>query len=577
MADPLDLLRQRFLDAVAQAFPDHAGTDPAIRRSDRADYQANVAMSLAKKVGRPPRDVAAAIQEKLDLSGLADEVTVSGPGFLNVVLANGAIAREASAAVTEPRAGVTKTSAPETVVIDYSSPNVAKEMHVGHLPSTILGDALARVFEFLGHRVVRQNHLGDWGTPFGMLIEHLLDLGQDTEAGSAAVADLGAFYKTARGKFDADPAFAERARKRVVLLQAGDEKTLALWATLVDTSKAYFARVYGILGVTLQEADICAESFYNPRLPEIVKELEDKGLAVESDGALCVFPPGFKTKAGDPLPLIVRKKDGGYGYATTDLAAIRHRVVTLGARRVLYVVGAPQKQHLEMVFAVARLAGWLPADVLVEHVAFGLITKADGTAFASREGEVVRLLDILDEAVSRARGVVAAKPGDLGDAERAEVGRVVGIGAVKYQGLSNDRIKDVRFDFDRMLALDGNTAPYLQYAHARIRSIFRKAEAEGVAPARDIALVEPAERALALELLGFGAAALDVAASREPHRLCTYLYGVATRFTAFYEKCPVLRAEDPAVRASRLALSGLTARVLATGLDLLGIEHPDRM
>ncbi len=583
MADPMLSLAPRFEAALREAFGDeHAAADPALRRSVRADYQADVAMGLAKKLGRPPRDVAAAVVAKLDLAGICDKVEIAGPGFINLTFAPGWLAREVESTLGDARLGVAPAPAPETVVVDYSAPNVAKEMHVGHLPSTIIGDALVRVHELLGHRVIRQNHLGDWGTPFGMLIEHLIDLGQD-QADVLSISDLDAFYRQAREKFDGDPPFADRSRQRVVALQAGDARTLALWKRLVDESKRYFGAVYARLGVTLRDEDVRGESFFNPKLGEVVAELEKLGLARESEGAICVFPPGFTAKDGQPLPLIVRKQDGGYGYATTDLAAIRYRAGTLGATRLLYVVGSPQQQHLAMVFAVAKQAGWLRPPARAEHVAFGSVLGPDKKMFKTRAGGTVKLKDLLDEAVQRAAAVIAEKNAELDPATRDDVAQKVGIGAVKYAGLSIDRIKDYVFDWDRMLAFEGNTAPYLQYAHARIRSIFKRADfassgGQGrAAGPPEVVLAEPAERALALELLAFGAVPHAVAESLQPHRMCTYLFDLASRFTTFYEQCPVLRAEDVATRRSRLLLCDLTARTLARGLDLLGIDAPEQM
>ena len=575
MADPLLALHRAFEGAISAAFgAEHASTDPAIRRSSRADYQANAAMALGKRLGRPPRDVAAEILENLRVDDMCTSVEIAGPGFFNISLRDDYVARELADTAKDGRLGVTPATEPETVVVDYSSPNVAKEMHVGHLRSTILGDALARVLEALGHRVIRQNHVGDWGTPFGMLIEHLLDQDAQGPLGLSA-SDLNAFYKAARAKFDADPAFAERARARVVLLQGGDEATLAEWRRLVAASTRYFAVIYGRLGVSLTEGDLAGESLYNRMLPEVAADLEKLDLARISEGALCVFPPGFTGREGEPLPLIVRKQDGGYGYAATDLAAIRHRTGALGARRLVYVVGSPQAQHLGMVYAVARLAGWLVPPARAEHVAFGSILGADKKMFKTRSGDTVRLSDLLDEADERAARVIAEKNPELGPEERARIAHAVGAGAIKYADLSNDRIKDYVFDWDRMLAFEGNTAPYLMYAHARIRSIFRKAEGEGCAGA--IAVVAPKERALALELLRFGSVVREVGDTLQPHKLCAYLFELATAFTAFYEACPVLRAASDEERRSRLAMCELVARVLATGLGLLGIEAPDRM
>lgn len=577
MADPVHALARALQAAITAAFgAEHAAVDPSLRRSTHADYQANAAMALGKRLGRPPREVAAAIVAALQLDGICRKVEIAGPGFVNLTLEDAYLTRELAETAGGGRLGIAPAAQPETVIVDYSGPNAAKEMHVGHLRSTIIGDALARVLEALGHRVIRQNHLGDWGTPFGMLIEHMLDLGEAAASQELSVGDLDAFYRQARAKFDGDPAFAERSRRRVVRLQGGDEQTLALWRQLVRESTRYFESVYRRLGVTLTDADFAGESFYNPMLPDVIEELGRKGLARESEGALCVFPAGFTGKDGAPLPLIVRKQDGGYGYATTDLAAIRHRLTTVGARRIVYVVGAPQSQHFAMVFATAREAGWLAPPARAEHVAFGSVLGADKKMFKTRSGDTVKLSDLLDEATERASKVVREKNPEL-DAEAGDaVARAVGVGAVKYADLSSDRIKDYVFDWDRMLAFEGNTAPYLMYAHARIRSIFRKAGVESPREA-GIVLSEPAERALVLELLRFGAVLEDVAATLEPHRLCGYLFELAGSFTTFYERCPVLRAESDEVRRSRLALCDLTAEVLAKGLGLLGIEAPERM
>lgn len=584
--DPiLAALAPRFAAALEKAFSaEHASADPVIRRSERADFQADVALQLARKLGKPPRAVAEALAAALDLAGVCDKVEIAGPGFLNLTLARPFLEETIDRVARDPRAGVGAVDAPETVVVDYSAPNVAKEMHVGHLRSTIIGDSLARTLELLGHRVVRQNHLGDWGTPFGMLIEHLVDLGQHEGGGELSIGDLDAFYRQARAKFDAGAAFADRARKRVVLLQGGDAPTLELWKKLVDESKKHFNAVYAKLGVTLTDADICGESFYNPMLADVARELEERGFARVSDGALCVFPPGFAGKTGDPLPLIVRKQDGGYGYDTTDLAAIRHRFGTLHATRALYVVGAPQQQHFAMIFAAARETGWLAPPARAEHVSFGSVLGQDKKMFKTRSGETVRLVDLLDEGVERAGAVVRAKNPNLDSASCDAVARKVGIGAIKYADLSSDRVKDYVFDWDRMLALEGNTAPYLQYAHARFRSIFRRPElVESVAAAlregsrAKIALGAPEERALAIELLAFPAVLQAVAASLQPHRLCTYLYTLATRITSFYDNCHILRAEDEATRRSRLVLGDASARTLALGLGVLGIEAPEQM
>jgi arginyl-tRNA synthetase len=528
--------------------------DPAVRRSQHADFQSGAALPLARQLGRAPREIAADVLARADLAGVA-VAEISGPGFVNLTIADELIAAAASAETLSPPPVPT----PQTVVIDYSSPTVAKEMHVGHLRSTVIGDAAARVLEWSGHTVLRANHLGDWGTPFGMLIEHMIDV---DGTGADSLDDLTAFYQAARSKFDADDDFRTRSRQRVVALQAGDEWTRKLWRQLVADSQRYFLATYGRLGVTLTEPDFVGESFYQGKLASVVDELEAKGLLRVSEGALCAFPAGFTGRDGEPLPLIVRKSDGGFGYAATDLAALRHRVRNLAADRLLYVVGSPQRDHFRMVFAVARDAGWLRGETTAEHIEFGSILGPDGKMFKTRSGGSVKLAALLDEAVAR-----AAQLSD--DPSLAEA---VGIGAVKYADLSSDRISDYVFDWDRMLAMTGNTGPYLQMAHARVRGIFRRTE-DRPGP---IVLGEAPERALALELLAFEPVIAGVASTLEFHRLTGYLYAVAAAFSSFYEKCPVLTAA-PEVRASRLALCDLTARTLRLGLGLLGITTPDRM
>jgi arginyl-tRNA synthetase len=577
MIDPLIPLRERVLDASRAALGDAADADPALHRSQHADYQADLALALARKLKKNPREVAAAIAEKLPSDDVIASVEISGPGFLNITLRPEYLAGLIERMRADDRLGVARAKRPETIVIDYSGPNVAKEMHVGHLRSTIIGDSLARLFEWQGHTVIRRNHVGDWGTPFGMLIEHLLD--ESASGTGAGVRELGAFYRAARAKFDSDPAFADRARQRVVLLQSGDAATLAHWRRLIDISVEHFSQLYAALGVTLRPADVVGESQYNAVLPEIVDELTRKGLARQSEGAICVFPPGFAGREGEPVPLIVRKQEGGYGYATTDLAAVRNRVRDLGATRLLYVVGAPQTQHLAMVFAVARLAGWADDRVRLEHVAFGSVLGTDKKMLKTRSGDSVSLASLVEEAVARAAKVVADKTPDLGADEQARIATAVGVGAVKYADLSSDRIKDYVFDWNRMLAFDGNTAPYLMYAHARIRSMLRKASAPdqvAVVVGAPIALDAPQEKALALALVQLEGALERAADACHPHRVCAFLYDVATAFTSFYEACPVLKAEG-GTRASRLALCEVTARTLALGLNLLGIGAPDQM
>ncbi|MUL43993.1 arginine--tRNA ligase [Streptomonospora sp. PA3] len=577
MADPQEILAARVQSALGAALgAEFAETDPVIRPSQFADYQANAALALAKRIGRAPRDVAADIVAQLDVDDLCREVEISGPGFINLTLRDDWIAAQAQALLSDPRAGVPQQD-PETVAIDYSAPNVAKEMHVGHLRTTVVGDALARVLEALGHRVVRQNHIGDWGTPFGMLIEHLLDAGEDSPEAELVKTDPNAFYQAAREKFDDSAEFAARARKRVVDLQAGDPETLRLWQELVDLSKVYFNRIYAKLDVTLTDSDLAGESTYNAMLPGICEELERTGIAEISEGALCVFLEGFTGREGRPVPLIVRKSDGGYGYGTTDLATVKYRVEQLGARRLLYVIGAPQSLHLRMVWQTARKAGWLPEGVDPVHVQIGNVLGSDGKILRTRSGKPIRLMELLDEAVERATTVVADNRPDLDEATRASIARDVGIGAVKYADLSVSHDTEYVFDYDRMLALTGNTGPYLQYAAARIRSIFRKGGVDPASAEGPVVLTEPAERELALALLGFGPAVAAVGATLEPHRLCSYLFDLAQAFTAFFEQCPVLQAADPAVRESRFALIAATLQTLVAGLDLLGVRAPEQM
>ncbi len=572
-------IRAEVEQRLARAFDSvSSGSDPVVRPSGRADLQANGAIAVARQLGRAPVEVARAVVDALEVSDLCERVEVSGNGFINLTYSSEFLADRLGAMAADDRLGVERVDQPEVVVVDYSAPNVAKEMHVGHLRTTVIGDALARMLSFLGHDVRRQNHVGDWGTPFGMLIEHLIDLGEEETAAELSAGDLTRFYQAARASFDSDPGFADRSRRRVVLLQSGDPETLRLWRVLVAQSVRYFNLVYRRLGVLLTDDDIVGESFFNDMLDEVVEELDAKGLLVVHDGARCVFPPGFTNRNGDPLPLIVQKSDGGYGYASTDLAAIRYRVRTLGATRLLYVVGAPQAQHLEMCFAVAAMAGWLPPGVQAVHVSFGSVLGADHRMLASRSGGGVKLIDLLDEAVERAARAIEQRRADAGEGDGADdhaTAAMVGVGAVKYADLSTDRARDYVFDWDRMLAFEGNTGPYLQYAHARIRSIFRRAGMEVPAPSPPV-LADPRERALGLALLGFPRALHEAVAAYSPHKLCAYLFDLASAFTDFYEGCRVL-VEDRRQRESRLVLCDLTARVLRQGLGLLGIEAPERM
>ncbi len=578
MPTPQDVLAPRISAAVVAAFGDrHAGADPLLRPSAFADLQANVALPLAKAVGMPPREVAQKLLASLDVADVCRKVEVSGPGFLNFTVDEDWAAAAVQQVADDERLGVPRERA-LTIPIDYSSPNVAKEMHVGHLRTTVVGDALARVLEHLGHRVVRQNHIGDWGTPFGMLIEHLLDVGEHSDEALLLETDPNAFYQAARSAFDGDAGFAARARARVVALQSGDSETLRLWARIIELSKHYFNRIYAALDVTLTDADLAGESTYNADLGPLVDELEEKGIATPSDGALCVFLDEFTGRDGTPVPLIVRKSDGGYGYATTDLAMIRHCVRDLGADRILYVVGAPQALHFSMVFATARKAGWLPPDVEPVHVQIGNVLGEDRKLLRTRSGAPLRLMALVEEAVDHARRVLDEARPDLDPDTRALIAPQIGVGALKYADLSVAHDSEYVFDIERMLSLTGNTAVYLQYAVARVRNIFRRGE---LAPsdARGpvvLSAAEPAERALGLALLDFGPLVASVGRDLEPHRLCAYLFGLAQTFSAFYESCPVL-ASTGAVRDSRLALCAATLGVLVRGLSLLGVRAPEQM
>ncbi|GAA5143697.1 arginine--tRNA ligase [Nocardioides marinquilinus] len=575
MLSPESVLTPLVAAAVEEAFgAEFRGTDPVIRPSQFADVQVNAALALAKRVGMPPREVAARIVEHLDVEGVCSAVEVSGPGFLNLTLDDGWVAAQADALAADPRAGV-PTQEAQRVVIDYSAPNVAKEMHVGHLRTTVVGDALARTLEHLGHDVVRQNHIGDWGTPFGMLIEHLLEVGEDSAEARLVETDPNAFYQAARQRYDGDEAFAARARARVVALQGGDEPTLAVWHRLVGLSRLYFNRIYTALDVTLTDDDLAGESTYDADLAAVCDELVEAGLAVESEGALCVFLDGYTGREGRPVPLIVRKSDGGYGYATTDLATVRHRVRTLGAHRMLYVIGVTQSLHLQMVWQTARLAGWLPDDVEVVHVQIGNVLGEDRKILRTRQGAPLRLMALLDEAVAASRALLDERA-NLDEPTRDVVAPLVAAAAVKYADLSVAHDSEYVFDLERMVAPTGNTGPYLQYAAARLHSIFRSAGLDPDDAAAPVAVTEPAERALALALLELGPTVVEVGRHLKPHRLCAYLFDLAQTFSVFYEQCPVLKADDD-TRRSRLTLCAATLRVLTTGLGLLGIRAPERM
>ena len=572
MTSTYDLVNARLQAAFDAVAP---GADPVLRTSERSDYQANGVMALAKRVGRPAREVADEIVKLCDLTGVA-RVDVAGPGFLNLTLSPELLNDQLRALLDDARLGRATTLSPRTVVIDYSSPNVARELHVGNLRSTIIGDALARMNRFAGNTVIARNHVGDWGTPFGMLIEHLLDLGEDEAVASLSMGELKAFYQGARVKFDSDEDFKDRSRARVVTLQSGDAETLRLWRIIVDQSVAYLSQIYDLLDITLTAQDAVGESYYNNMLDDVVSDLDKAGLLVESDGARCVFPPGFTNRDNEPLPLIVKKRDGGFGYAATDLAAVRDRVSNLHADELLYVVGTPQAQHFDMVYAVARMAGWLPESVLCQHVSFGHVLGPDRKMFKTRSGESVLLAGLVEEAITRADAALVSRNFEGDEFSRTELAVDIARSAIKYADLSTERQRDYVFDLDRMLAFEGDTGPYLQYAHARLRSIFRRSKSPWNASESTFALGSASERHLALGLLAFPEA-FDLAfVSMQPHRLCNYLFDLAQRFTSFYEACPVLSSEG-GLRDERLALCDLTARTLSLGLSLLGIHAPDQM
>ncbi|MGH7869362.1 MAG: arginine--tRNA ligase [Candidatus Dormibacteraceae bacterium] len=571
-------LESQLRKAMATVLPtNHGEIDPQLRRSERADFQSNGSFAAAKQLGTNPRQLATQVVESYPTNDLLASCEVSGPGFINLNLRDETIIHQLAQRVNDPRLGV-PTKSPQTIVVEYSSPNIAKEMHVGHLRGMIIGDALARVLGFIGRRVIRQDHLGYWGTQFGMLIQYLGEHPEHSWRGSGSVAALSQLYRTAREEFERDPAFADRARGRVVELQAGEASTLACWQEIVKESMASFRATYRRMGVLLTDANADGESRYNPELVGIAEELEQRGIAIRSQGALCVFFPDITGPEDKPIPLIVRKKDGGFGYAVTDLATLRHRVNEFKAERILYVVDSRQALHFRMVFATARRAGWLPDSVAAQHVAYGTILNKEGRPFKTRSGETAGLTELLDAATKQARQTITTREGGpAGDIEL--LAEQVGIGAVKYADLSNSRGKDYIFDLERMCSLSGNTGVYLQYAHARVRSILSRLEEAGRSQPELPSLITlaPTERALALLLDEFGLVINEVEETLEPHRLCTYLYSLAQTFTAFYESCPVLKAESEDLRAVRTLLCRLTADTLKVGLELLGIATPERL
>ena len=579
MADPLFTVAATLCEAFAAVTGMPAGEiDAVVRSSDRADAQANGALALAKQLGRNPRELAEAVVATGLLADVCSHAEVAGPGFINLTFTPQFLAAQFVQAAAHPHLGV-RDAVAEIVVVDYSAPNVAKEMHVGHLRTTVIGDALVRMLEFVGHTVIRENHIGDWGTPFGMLIEHMVDLGGLDADLTIELSDPGAFYRHARAKFDASDDFKDRARQRVTLLQSReDPPTMAIWNKLVDKSADYFDVVYGKLGVLLRRDDIVGESFYQPMMPAMLERLDQAGLLAESEGAKVVWVPGFKNREGEPLPLIVQARTGGFNYATSDITCVLDRVERLHATLLLYCISTPQSQHLQMVFTASEMLGVLVPPVRAVHVNNGSVLGEDRKILKSRSGEPAMLLDLIDAAIERGGLIVAERSPELPADEQAVLATTLGIGALKYTELSTDRIKDYVFDWDRMLSFDGNTAPYLQYAHARICSIFRRAAVDrtsvrAVVPTLD----EPQERALALALLQFDSVVHDTIDKFSPHRLCTYLFDLAQVFTAFYEACPVLKEGFEATRDSRLALCDLTARVIQQGLALLGIDSPERM
>lgn len=573
------LLETKISEALAAAGAENA---PAIikpsTRPDFGDYQANGVMGAAKKLGMKPIELAEKALQHLDMIGIASKVEIAGPGFLNIYLTEDFLSEHTEHALASERLAIEKVFEPQTVVIDYSGPNLAKEMHVGHLRSTIIGDAMARILSFQGHKVIRQNHVGDWGTQFGMLLTYMEELGENSSELTQQLSDLEKFYQAAKQRFDEDPEFASAARQNVVKLQAGDPEFLKLWKQFTETSLQHCDETYQILNVMLTRDDVMPESAYNDDLPKVIADLDRKGLLKEDQGAQCVFMDEFKNKDGSITPMIVQKSDGGYLYATTDLAAARYRYNKLGMDRGLYVIDARQSLHMKQVFTAAKKADFVAEDTQLEHMAFGTMMGKDGTPFKTRDGGTVKLIDLLDEAKQRAFDLVTEKNPELDEDTRKSIAEAVGIGAVKYADLSKNRTSDYIFDWDTMLSFEGNTAPYLQYAYARIQSIFRKAGGiQNIDDSIAIELVDPVERQLANKLLQFEDTLDTVAREGTPNLLCNYLFELSGNFMSFYEACPIMKADFPDLIHSRLKLSLLTANTLKTGLGLLGIDVMDRM
>lgn len=572
------ILSEKIKQAMIAAGAD-AQCEALVRQSGKVqfgDYQANGIMPAAKKLGLNPREFAQNVLDKADLQDIAEKTEIAGPGFINIFLKNTWLAENINRAVQDPKLGVHNLEK-QTVVVDYSSPNVAKEMHVGHLRSTIIGDAVVRTLEFLGNHVIRANHVGDWGTQFGMLIAYLEKM-ENEHASEMELSDLEAFYRAAKKHYDEDPVFAEKARNYVVKLQSGDEYCRTMWQKLVKITMQQNQHNYDRLNVTLTDKDVMGESLYNPMLPGIVEDLKKQGLAVEDDGALVVYLDEFKNKDGDPMGVIVQKKDGGFLYTTTDIAAAKYRYETLKAHRALVFSDTRQSQHMQQAWLITRKAGYVPDSFQLEHKNFGMMLGKDGKPFKTRSGDTVKLADLLDEAIERAGVLISQKSTALSEQEKADVIEAVGIGSVKYADLSKNRTTDYVFDWDNMLSFEGNTAPYMQYAYTRIRSIFNRSQiALSEVEQAQLSITDEKERALAIKLLQFEEAVQVVGKEGTPHVLCAYLYELAGVFSSFYEHCPILNNDDQQVKLSRLKLALLTERTLKQGLDLLGIKTVEKM
>ncbi|PSV48574.1 arginine--tRNA ligase [Photobacterium indicum] len=555
-----------------------AGSPAAVRQSAKiqfGDYQANGVMGVAKKLGTNPREFAQKVIDVLDLDGIAEKVEIAGPGFINIFLDKSWLAARGEEALNDDRIGVTAEKQ-QNIVVDYSAPNVAKEMHVGHLRSTIIGDAVVRTLEFLGHNVIRANHIGDWGTQFGMLIANLERVQNETGEVSMELSDLEGFYRESKKLYDEDEEFAVRARGFVVKLQSGDEYCAEMWKKLVDVTMVQNQLNYDRLNVSLTRDNVMGESMYNSMLPGIVADLNEKGLAVESDGAQVVYLDEYKNKDGDPMGVIIQKRDGGFLYTTTDIACAKYRFEQLNADRILYFIDSRQHQHLMQAWSIVRKAGYVPEEVTLEHHAFGMMLGKDGRPFKTRAGGTVRLADLLDESEVRAAKLIEAKNPDLDAAEKDKIAKTVAMAAVKYADLSKHRTTDYIFDWDNMLAFEGNTAPYMQYAYTRVASIFKRADVNLADLTHPIVINDEKEQALLSTLLQFEEAVLNVSREGQPHLMCTYLFELAGKFSSFYEACPILNAEET-VKQSRLKLALLTAKTIKQGLDLLGIETLERM